>query len=139
MRGINQVFVLGTLGREPEVRRTQGGNVIANLALATNEAWTSKTGEKQEHTEWHRCVLFGRIAEVAEKYLTKGDRVHVSGKLRTNKWTAKDGTDRYTTEIVVSDMQMLGGSGGSGQRPPPARKAAQEAGPPMDFDDEIPF
>lgn len=117
-RGVNKVILLGNLGNDPEVKYTQNGGAVTNLTLATSETWRDKTtGENREKTEWHRVVLFGKIAEVAGEYLHKGAKVYIEGQLQTRKWTDKDGIDRYTTEVVVNiggTMQMLGGkSGGS--------------------------
>jgi single-strand DNA-binding protein len=145
-RGVNKVILVGNLGRDPEVRYMPSGNAVANVTLATTESWKDKqTGEKQERTEWHNVVFYSRLAEVAGEYLKKGSQVYVEGSLRTRKWQDKSGNDRYTTEIIASDMQMLGGRGGS------AGYAASDAASPMaeqpattgtaepDFDDDIPF
>ena len=115
-RGINKVILVGNLGNDPEVRATTTGSRVARISVATSEAWTDKnTGQKQEKTEWHRVVFFSRLAEIVEQYLTKGSKVYVEGRLRTNKWQDKDGQDRYTTEIIADNMQMLDGrSGGEG-------------------------
>ena len=114
-RGVNKVILIGNLGRDPEVRYSPNGQAIANVNLATSESWKDKnTGEKQERTEWHRVVFFGRLAEIAGEYLKKGMQVYVGGRLQTRKWQDKDGNDRYTTEIVASDMQMLGSRSGAG-------------------------
>ena len=112
-RGINKVILIGNLGAKPEVRYTPGGGAVANLRLATSESWKDKnTGEFQERTEWHRVVLFGKLAETAEKFLDKGSKIYVEGRLQTRKWQDKDGRDTYSTEIVANDMQMLDGRGG---------------------------
>ena len=118
-RGINKVILVGTLGRDPETKYMPSGGAVTNLSLATSEQWKDKnTGEKQERTEWHRVVFFNRLAEIAGQYLRKGQQTYIEGSLRTRKWQGQDGQDRYTTEIVASEMQMLGGSrdggGGSG-------------------------
>jgi single-strand DNA-binding protein len=114
-RGINKVILIGNLGQDPEVRAMPSGSSVANLRIATTESWRDKqTGENKEVTEWHTVVLFGRTAEVAQQYLRKGSSVYIEGRLRTRKWQDKSGTDRYTTEIVGNDMQMLGGRGGGG-------------------------
>lgn len=157
MAGINKVILVGALGKDPEVRYTQSGDAIANLSLATSESWRDKaTGEKKEKTEWHRVVLFGKVAVVAGEYLRKGSQVYIEGKLQTRKWTNQQGQDQYTTEIVVQGfdgkMQMLSGGnggqqqqqqqGGWGQPQRPQRQQYNEPRydePPMDFDDEIPF
>lgn len=120
MAGVNKVIIMGRLGQDPEVRYAQNGNAIANLTVATSETWKDKqTGEKKEATEWHRVVLFGKIAEVAGEYLRKGTMAYFEGKLKTRKWQAQDGTDKYTTEIVVDvtgTMQLLGGKQEGGQQ-----------------------
>ena len=143
-RGINKAIIIGTLGRDPEVRFTAGGSAVANLRVATNESWKDKqTGEKKESTEWHAVVLFGKTAEIAGEYLKKGRMVYIEGRLQTRKYQDKEGVERYSTEIVASDMQMLGGGEGGrggepvwgGDRP----KAAQASAPAADFDDDIPW
>lgn len=121
-RGVNKVILIGNLGVDPEVRYTQSGDPVTNLRLATSEAWRDKTtGELQERTEWHRVVLFGKVADVAGKYLKKGSKVYIEGQLHTRKWQAQDGTDRYSTEVVVRDfngsMQMLDSRPGGGTVP----------------------
>jgi single-strand DNA-binding protein len=114
-RGVNKVILVGNLGADPEVRYTAGGSAIANISVATKDQWTDKqTGQKQEKTEWHRVKMFGRLAEIAGEYLKKGQQVYVEGALRYDKYTGKDGVERYTTDIVASDLQMLGGRGGEG-------------------------
>jgi single-strand DNA-binding protein len=114
-RGVNKVILVGTCGADPETRYGANGNAITTLRLATNESWTDKaTGEKQERTEWHRVKLFGRTAEIASEYLRKGKQVYIEGKLRTDKYTDKDGIERYTTDIVGDELQLLGGAGGGG-------------------------
>lgn len=156
-KGINKVILIGNLGQDPEVRYLPAGGAVANITLATSESWRDKqTGETKEKTEWHRVVLFGKLAEVAGEYLRKGSQVYIEGKLTTRKWTDQSGQDRYTTEIHVNvggTMQMIGGrqEGGTGNRPQqnqqsqqPQRQNAQsnQRGsnePPMDFDDDIPF
>jgi single-strand DNA-binding protein len=112
-RGINKVILVGNLGADPEVRYTAGGTAIASLSVATSEQWTDKqSGQKQERTEWHRVKLFGRLAEIAGEYLKKGRQVYVEGSLRTDKYTDKQGVERYSTDIIASELQMLGGMGG---------------------------
>lgn len=129
---INKTILLGNVGKEPEVRYTQDGKAIANISLATSESWKDKDGQKQEKTEWHRVVFFGKLAEVVEKYISKGSRIYLEGKLQTRKWQDKDGNDRYTTEIVGNEMKMLGGNNGN--------KSPEESQQPVDdFDDDIPF
>ena len=145
-RGVNQVILVGNLGRDPEVRYMPSGNAVANVTLATTESWKDKqTGEKQERTEWHNVVFYSRLAEIAGEYLKKGSQVYVEGSLRTRKWQDKSGNDRYTTEIIASDMQMLGGRGGStgyaasDAAPPMAEQSASTGAAEQDFDDDIPF
>jgi single-strand DNA-binding protein len=112
---VNKAIIIGNLGADPEVRYTQSGTAVANLSIATNERWTDKSGEKQEKTEWHRVVVFGKTAENCEKYLGKGRQVYVEGRIQTNEWTDKDGNTKYTTEIVARDVTFLsGGNGGGG-------------------------
>ncbi|ACX94891.1 single-stranded DNA-binding protein [Halothiobacillus neapolitanus] len=114
-RGINKVIVLGNLGKDPEVRYMPSGGQVTNITVATSETWKDKdSGEQKENTEWHRIVFFGKLAEIAGQYLKKGGQVYVEGRLQTRKWQGQDGQDRYTTEIVANEMQMLGGRGGSG-------------------------
>jgi len=154
-RGINKVILIGNLGDDPEVRYTSGGAAVANIRLATSESWKDKeSGEKQERTEWHKVVFFGRLAEIVAEYLKKGSQVYVEGSLRTNKWQDKSGNDRYTTEIIASEMQMLGSRGGGGgnrdssgesegksARKPRDESKAKEEGKASDefVDDDIPF
>jgi single-strand DNA-binding protein len=153
MSGINKVILVGNLGADPEVRYTQSGDAVATLSIATSERWTNKqSGEPVEKTEWHRVILWRRLGEIAQQYLRKGSKVYIEGKLQTRKWTDQSGQDRYTTEIVGNEMQMLDsrGSGegetahrtqGSGQsaRPAPATQTRAPQPPPADFDDDIPF
>ena len=114
-RGINKVILVGNLGADPETRYTASGSAIANIRLATSESWRDKqTGETQEKTEWHRVVFFNRLAEIAGEYLRKGSQVYIEGKIQTRKWQDQSGQDRYTTEIVANEMQMLGGRAGEG-------------------------
>ncbi|HEV2681363.1 MAG TPA: single-stranded DNA-binding protein [Rhodanobacter sp.] len=113
-RGINKVILVGNLGNDPEVRYTTSGTAIASLSIATSESWTDKqSGEKQERTEWHRVKMFGKLAEIAGEYLKKGRQVYIEGSLRTDKYTDKSGVEKYSTDIIASDMQMLGGVGGA--------------------------
>ena len=162
-RGVNKVILIGNLGKDPEVRYLPSGGAVTNVTIATSESWTDKaSNEKKEKTEWHNVVFFNKLAEIAGQYLKKGAKVYVEGSLRTRKWE-KDGIDRYTTEIVVSDMQMLDGRGGEGggagsgggyarssgyDQPParssaPARPAAAAPAPMPEHggfdDDDIPF
>ncbi len=148
-RGINKVILVGNLGKDPEVRYMPNGNAVANITLATSESWKDKqTGETQEKTEWHRVVLFRRLGEIAGEYLKKGSQVYIEGKLQTRKWQDNAGNDRYTTEIVANEMQMLGSRGAGGSagfsssdapatQTPAAAPAVAEAG--GEFDDDIPF
>lgn len=153
-RGVNKAIILGHLGRDPEVRYTPNGGAVTNITVATTEAWKDKSsGEQQEKTEWHRVVFFGRLAEIAGEYLKKGSQVYIEGRLQTRKWQGNDGQDRYTTEIVANEMQMLGGrSGGGGggaergdnnSSSPAASSNSGGAAPAYsgsdDFDDDIPF
>lgn len=130
--GVNKVILIGRLGRDPETRFTSGGNAIANVSLATSESWKDKAGEKQEKTEWHRIVFFGRQAEVVSEYLNKGSQIYVEGRLQTKKWQDKDGNDKYTTEVIASSFQMLDGKPGATSSKPKADDSPE-------FDDEIPF
>jgi single-strand DNA-binding protein len=114
-RGINKVILVGNLGADPEVRYSAGGTAITSLRIATSESWMDKqSGERQERTEWHRVKLFGRLAEIAGEYLKKGRQVYIEGSLRTDKYTGQDGVERYSTDIVANEMQMLGGGGEGG-------------------------
>jgi len=113
-RGINKVILIGNLGADPDVRHTAGGSAVTNLSLATSESWRDKqSGEMNEKTEWHRVVMFSKLAEIAGEYLRKGSKVYVEGRLQTRKWQDRDGNDRYTTEVVANEMQMLDSRGGS--------------------------
>jgi single-strand DNA-binding protein len=132
---LNMAQIIGHLGRDPEVRYSPEGTAVANLAVATNETWKDKSGERQERTEWHRVVLFGKVAETAAEYMKKGSLVYLQGRLQTRKWQADDGQDRYTTEIVAARMKMLGGRG---ERENPAANG-KPAAPEPPFDDAIPF
>lgn len=144
-RGVNKVIIIGNLGADPEVRYTPNGSAIANLSVATSESWKDKnTGEKQERTEWHRAVLYNRLAEIAGEYLKKGAKVYLEGSLRTRKWQDKSGVERYTTEIACNELQMLDGRGGSASmesHSAPASHASEPMSAPAgaDFDDDIPF
>jgi single-strand DNA-binding protein len=161
-RGINKVIIVGNVGGDPETRYMPSGSAVTNLTIATNESWKDKqTGEQKERTEWHRVAMFNRLAEIAAEYLRKGSQVYIEGKLRTRKWQDKAGQDRYTTEIIADEMQMLGGRGGSGggggnfgggapssggQQGGGQQGGGQQGGgnaPPQpgpdDFDDDIPF
>ena len=141
-RGINKVIVLGNLGSDPDARYMPNGNAVTNISVATTRAWKNKeSGEKQEETEWHRVVFFGRLAEIVSEYLKKGSQVYVEGRLQTRKWEDKEGNDRWTTEIVANDMQMLGerisSSSNSDNFNAPKRSGSEFASD--DFDDDIPF
>ena len=114
-RGVNKVILVGNLGNDPEVRYMPNGNAVANLSLATSESWKDQQGQMQERTEWHRLTMYRRLAEIAGEYLKKGSQIYVEGKLQTRKWQDQQGQDRYTTEIIVDQMQMLGGREGGGQ------------------------
>jgi single-strand DNA-binding protein len=158
-RGVNKVILVGNLGADPEVRYMPNGGAVANVTVATTESWKDKqSGENQEKTEWHRVVFFARLAEIVGEYLKKGSQIYVEGRLQTRKWQDKNGQDRYTTEIVANEMQMLGGRGGGGNagggnfggggQPSgggaPAGGAAPSGGSSGggsfdDFDDDIPF
>ena len=163
-RGVNKVILIGHLGADPETRAMPSGSSVANLRIATTESWRDKqSGEQQERTEWHRVALFGRLAEIAGEYLRKGSQVYIEGSLRTRKWQDKQGNERYSTEIVGNEMQMLGGRGGGGagagagapgagsaapggtSREPmpdyagPGAGTAPGGGEREDFDDDIPF
>ncbi len=143
-RGINKVIVVGNLGNDPDTRYMPSGGAVTNLSVATSEQWKDKqTGEQKERTEWHKVAMFGRLAEIAAEYLRKGSQVYIEGKLRTRKWQDRDGNDRYTTEIIADEMQMLGGRGGGGSAPMRDDRGPSSAPPPQsspdDFDDDIPF
>jgi single-strand DNA-binding protein len=148
-RGINKVIIVGNLGNDPETRYMPSGSAVTNLTVATNESWKDKaTGEQKDRTEWHKVAMFNRLAEIAAEYLRKGSQVYIEGKLRTRKWQDKNGQDRWTTEIIADEMQMLGGRGGAGGGGGSApTSSGQGSGPPSappqagpdDFDDDIPF
>ena len=153
-RGVNKVIIVGNLGRDPETRAMPSGSSVCNLNIATSESWKDRqSGEQQERTEWHRVVMFNRLAEIAAEYLHKGSQVYIEGSLRTRKWQDKQGVERYTTEIVANEMQMLGGRGGGAgasagapqaeggrERSEMEPVAAAGGGTERDeFDDDIPF
>ncbi len=115
MASINKVILIGNLGADPEIRYTSNGTAVANFRIATNERWTNQNGEKEERTEWHRIVAFGRLGEICGEYLSKGKPVYIEGRLQTRTWEDRDGNQRTTTEIIATAMQMLGGAGGGGQ------------------------
>jgi single-strand DNA-binding protein len=151
-RGINKVILVGNLGADPETRAMPSGMTVCNLRIATSESWKDRqSGEQQERTEWHRVAIFGRLAEIAGEYLHKGSQVYIEGSLRTRKWQDKQGVERYTTEIIASDMQMLGSRGATGggavgadaprdrvpaDAPEPSNASSAER---EEFDDDIPF
>ena len=147
-RGVNKVILVGNLGKDPEVRYMSNGNAVCNAILAISESWKDKqTGEQKEKTEWHNIVFYRRLAEIAGEYLKKGSQVYIEGKLQTRKWQDKSGNDRYTTDIIANEMQMLGSrgaggsadfGGGSASRSAPAQAPAAAA-VADDFDDDIPF
>ncbi len=140
-RGINKVILVGNLGRDPELRFTQSGTAVANLSIATSETWNNKEGQKQERTEWHRVVLWDKLAEIAQKYLSKGRQVYLEGRLQTRVWKDNDGNKRYTTEIRGDQLVMLGGKGEQPQAQtnisPPTGEAELE--PFQATDDDVPF
>lgn len=145
-KGVNKAILIGNLGNDPDTRYTNSGAAVTNVSLATTESWKDKeTGEQREKTEWHRVVFFGRLAEIAGEYLKKGSQVYVEGKIQTRKWTDKDGNDRYTTEIVANEMQMLGSGSGTRRTVDSGSQASADGGqsseqpPKDDFDDDIPF
>ena len=129
-RGINKVILVGTLGKDPEVRYSQAGAAMTSVSVATNESWKDKNGEKQERTEWHRVKFFGRLAEIAGEYLKKGGQVYIEGSLRTEKYTDKQGVEKYSTDIIANEMQMLGGSPGGerGERSERPQRSAPSYG-----------
>jgi single-strand DNA-binding protein len=156
-RGINKVILVGNLGADPDTKYMPSGSAVTNIRIATSESWKDReTGEQQERTEWHNIAFFGRLAEIAGEYLKKGSQVYVEGRLRTRKWQDRDGNDRWTTEVIANEMQMLGGRGGAGggagsvggdgggSRPAQDHRSDQSGGgaapaPNEDFDDDIPF
>jgi single-strand DNA-binding protein len=161
-RGINKVILVGNLGADPETRYMPSGKAVTNIRIATSEGWKDKqTGDQQERTEWHAIVLYDKLGEISAEYLRKGSQVYIEGSLRTRKWQDKEGKDRYTTEIIAREMQMLGGRGGAGgggsasggggmgssgggeSRPSRSAPPTEERAPPMadegSFDDDIPF
>ena len=156
-RGINKVILVGNLGAEPETRYMPSGGAVTNIRLATSDTWRDKqSGEQRERTEWHRVVFFNRLAEISAEYLHKGSQVYIEGRLQTRKWQGQDGQDRYTTEVIANEMQMLGSRGGGANTPSNAPRtsteewdsASPDLSPPgneapssgsSDFDDDIPF
>ena len=146
-RGVNKAIIVGTLGQDPEIRYTANGSAVANISVATNETWKDKaTGEAQERTEWHRIVMFGKLAEIAQQYLKKGSQAYFEGRIQTRKWQDNSGNDRYSTEIVANEMQMLGGRAGGGGGAPmesggqsQSKPVPAETAPMDDGFDDIPF
>ena len=146
-RGVNKVIIVGNLGNDPDTRYMPSGSAVTNLSVATNESWKDKqTGEQKDRTEWHKVAMFGRLAEIAAEYLRKGSQIYIEGRLRTRKWQDQNGNDRWTTEIIADEMQMLGGRTGAGA--PAMGEPASAAPPPppqsggasnAEFDDDIPF
>lgn len=152
MKGVNKAIIIGNLGQDPEVKHRQmpNGGAVTNISVATSESWKDKqTGQQQERTEWHRIVFFNRLAEIAGQYLKKGATVYIEGSLRTRKWQDQSGNDRYSTEIVASNMQMLGGRQEHTQQqqtqqsrqppPPPPQNQPMGVSQYQEFDDDIPF
>lgn len=145
-RGINKVILIGNLGADPETRHTAGGNAVTNLSVATSESWRDKqTGEQRENTEWHKVVLFGKLGEIAGEYLRKGSKVYLEGRLQTRKWQDRDGNDRWTTEVIANEMQMLDSRGGGesmGASDNDYRRSGPDSGGPSGpegLEDDIPF
>jgi single-strand DNA-binding protein len=152
MASVNKVILIGNLGADPETRYLPSGDAVTNIRIATTDTWKDKSGEKQEHTEWHRVAFFGKTAEIAGEYLKKGSPVYIEGRIRTRKWQDKEGQERYSTEIVADRMQLLGGRGGGAESMAMAREpatASASAGAPKgsarkggafdEMDDDIPF
>lgn len=139
-RGINKVILVGNLGADPEVRHTTSGGIVTTIRIATSKTWRDKQGQMQERTEWHRCKFFGKLAEIAGDYLRKGSQVYVEGSLHTDAYTDRDGVERYSTDIIVAEMQMLGSVGGA-RRDRQQERTAPPSSPPgnMPEDDDIPF
>lgn len=140
MAGLNKVILIGNLGRDPELRYTANGQPVASFTLATTESWTNRNGEREQRTEWHRIVTWGKLAETCSEYMAKGKQVYVEGRLQTREWEDREGNKRYTTEIVANQMQMLGRRGESGPSGP-SEPGSEPDGPPPgpSGDDDIPF
>ena len=138
MSSVNKAIILGNVGKDPEVRFLPDGKATANLSVATSSTWKDKSGEKQESTEWHRISAFGKLAEIIGEYVKKGSQIYIEGRITTRKWKDKDRQDKYTTEIIADQMQMLGGRGETKQDKP-AAKPAEKAGHFDNMDDDIPF
>ena len=143
MRGVNKVILVGNLGRDPEIRYTRDGTAVANLNLATTETWNDANGQRQERTEWHRVVAWGKLAEIAKEYLGKGRQVYIEGRLQTRSWDDKEGNKRYTTEIKADQLVMLGGrgDGGGSREPAPPEPPAADVGqePFHATNEDVPF
>ncbi len=139
MASVNKAIVLGNLGRDPELRHTGSGKAVATLRIATNEQWNDQSGERQERTEWHSVVVWGRQAETCNQYLKKGRTVYIEGRLQTRKWQDKEGQDRYTTEIVADRVQFIGGGAGGAGGQDGGSYGGEDIGPPPAGDDDIPF
>jgi len=151
--GVNKVILVGNLGQDPEVKYMQNGKAVANLSIATSESWNDQQGQKQERTEWHRLTAYDKLAEIIGEYVKKGSKIYVEGKLQTRKWQDQQGQDRYTTEVIINQMQMLDGKKDGGQQAQqqqqrqlqqqPRQQAPQQApvnnAPQIDFDSDIPF
>ena len=156
MNGVNKVILIGTLGKDPDIKQLNNGSTVCNMILATTESWLDNNGQKKEKTEWHKVVLFGRLAEVAGEYLSKGSKAYIEGKLATRKWQDQSGQDRYTTEVNGNQMQMLGGNTRQGQQGSAPMEQQGKPAPPQnqkvaatkftadiqsdaEFDDDVPF
>ncbi len=142
MAGLNKAILIGNLGRDPEVRYTPGGLAVANFTIATSESWSNKNGEKETRTEWHRIVAFGKLGEICGEYLSKGKQVYIEGRIQTREWDDKEGVKRYTTEIVASQMLMLGareGQGSGGTYADSPSSGYKDTPNSMPKDDDIPF
>ncbi len=138
-RGVNKVIIIGNLGNDPEQKAMPNGNAVVNITVATSESWKDKqTGQQQERTEWHRVVFFNRLAEIAGQYLSKGSKVYLEGSLRTRKWQDQSGNDRYTTEIVASEMQMLDSRESGGQYQAPQQQAPRQQQAPQQYQQQAP-
>lgn len=140
MSNVNKAIIIGRLGQDPDIRHTQSGQAVANLSVATSERYKDKSGQQQEQTEWHRVTLWSKLGEIAQQYLKKGDLVYIEGKLKTRKWTDKDGQDRYTTEIIGSELRMLGGKSESNTTQQSYQQPKPNTAPIADnVDDDLPF
>lgn len=139
MASVNKVILLGNLGKDPEIKYMSNGEAVANIALATTEAWKDKNGEKKEKTDWHRIVFYRKLAEIVGEYCKKGKSIYVEGRLETRKWQDKSGQDRYTTEIIATDMKLLGGKPSDAQESRPSQKTQNTGTGFYDMEDDIPF